>query len=242
VSEKLPEVFERFARDEFHNSSPLYERLSRAIAQDSELLALAAECRKDERIPNLLFAAIHYLLLTGSSHPLARFYKSLGGSFDGRENPYPEFRSFCLRHDEQIRQLISVRMVQTNEVGRCAALMPAFVTASKIVPDQSLYLVDLGASAGLNLFWDHYGYTYGDHLKGGDRYSPVQIKCSLKGTTVPPLPASFPGVAGRVGLDLTPLDVRASEDALWLRALIWPEHEIRADLLRRATKSCVSNR
>lgn len=234
MSERLSEVFERFARAEFHNSSPLYERLSRAIAQDSELLALAAECRKGERIPNLLFAAVHYLLLKEFSHPVSRFYKSLGGSFDGRENPYFEFRSFCLQHVEQIRQLISVRMVQTNEVGRCAGLMPAFVTVSKIVRDQSLYLVDLGASAGLNLFWDHYGYKYDDQIEGGDKNSPVQIKCSLKGTRVPPLPVSFSRVAGRVGLDLNPLDVRASEDALWLRALIWPEHEMRADLLRKA--------
>jgi hypothetical protein len=234
MQEELSNIFEQFARDEFHNSSPLYEQLSTSIAKDPELLSVAAQCRKGERIPNLLFAAVHYLLLKGFSHPVSRFYKSLGGSFDGRENTYPEFRSFCLQHVEQIRQLISVRMVQTNEVSRCVGLMPAFVTVSRIVPDRSLYLVDVGASAGLNLFWDHYGYIYGDHVEGGDKYSPVQIKCSLKGTKVPPIPASFPRVAGRVGLDLNPLDVRASEDALWLRALIWPEHEMRADLLGKA--------
>jgi len=37
-----------------------------------------------------------------------------------------------------------------------------------------------------------------------------------------------------VGVDLNPLDVRVQEDALWLRALIWPEHETRAELLRDA--------
>ena len=234
MHEELSEIFERFAREEFHNSSPLYEQLSRAIAKDPELLSLAARCRKGERIPNLLFAAVHYLLLKGFSHPVSRFYKSLGGSFDGREDPYPEFQSFCSQHVESIRQLIAVRMVQTNEVSRCAGLMPAFATASKKVPDQSLYLVDIGASAGLNLFWDHYGYKYGELIECGDRKSPVQINCVLKGTKVPPLPASFPRVAGRVGLDLHPLDVRGSDDALWLRALIWPEHEARADLLRKA--------
>src|SRR2546427_13057424 len=83
-----------------------------------ELLALAAECRKGERIPNLLFAAIHYLLLTGSSHPLARFYKSLGGSFAGHEDPFPDFRSFCLQQSERLRELVAARLVQTNEVMR----------------------------------------------------------------------------------------------------------------------------
>jgi len=234
VSEKLSEVFERFARDEFHNSSPLYERLSRAIAQDSELLALAAECRKSERIPNLLFAAIHYLLLTGSSHPVARFYQSLGGSFAGHEDPFPDFRSFCLQQSERLRELVARRLVQTNEVSRCGGLMPVFVVASKGVLGRPLYLVDIGASAGLNLFWDLYGYNYGDRLKGGDRNSPVQIECALRGPNAPPIPPFFPPVSGRVGVDLNPLDVRAEEDALWLRALIWPEHEKRAELLRNA--------
>jgi len=56
----------------------------------------------------------------------------------------------------------------------------------------------------------------------------------VEGTELPTLPVSFPPVAGRVGVDLNPLDVRVEDDALWLRALIWPEHEKRADLLRSA--------
>jgi hypothetical protein len=234
VSEKLSEVFERSAKDEFHRSSPLYERLSNAIAQDAELLALAAQCRKGERIPNLLFAAVHYVLLTGISHPLARFYKSLGGYFDGRDDPLPDFRSFCLNQVERIRELVAVRMVQTNEVNRCAGLMPLFVVASKGARNRPLFLVDIGASAGLNLFWDQYGYTYGDRLEAGDRNSPVRIECPLRGLHLPPLPLFFPPLAGRVGVDLNPLDVRVDDDALWLRALIWPEHEKRAELLRSA--------
>jgi hypothetical protein len=234
ASEKLSEVFERFARDEFHSSSPLYERLSNAIAHDAELLALAAHCRKGERIPNLVFGAVHYLLLTGISHPLRRFYKSLGGCFAGREDPLPDFRSFCLDHVERIRELVTVRMVQTNDVGRCAGLMPLFVAASKGARGRPLFVVDLGASAGLNLFWDQYGYRYGDWLEAGDRNSPVQIECALRGPNIPSLPLCFPALAGRVGVDVNPLDVRVEDDALWLRALIWPEHEKRAQLLRSA--------
>jgi hypothetical protein len=234
VLEELSEIFERFARDEFHNSSPLYAHLSLAIARDPELLSLASYCRKGERIPNLLFAAIHYLLLSGSEHPLARFYNSLGGAYDGREDPFPDFRSFCLQQVERIRELIAIRMVQTNEVSRCAGLMPVIAAASKDFRGRPLYLADIGASAGLNLFWDHYGYKYGDRLLAGDRNSPVQIECALRGPNTPPLPASFPPVTGRVGVDLNPLDVRVEEDALWLRALIWPEHEKRAGLLRNA--------
>jgi hypothetical protein len=228
MHEELSEIFERFAREEFHNSSPLYEQLSMAIAK--------RETGCEKPFSSRQWTAAKSKLGIRSSLPAPRckrkqlrFYKSLGGSFDGREDPYPEFQSFCSQHVERIRQLIAVRMVQTNEVSRCAGLMPTFATAAKKVPDQSLYLVDIGASAGLNLFWDHYGYKYGDLIESGDRESPVQINCVLKGTGVPSLPASFPRVAGRVGLDLHPLDVRVSEGALWLRALIWPEQGHRTD-------------
>ena len=234
MSETLSDIFKRFAKDEFHNSSPLYAHLSEAMARDAELLSLASFGRKGERIPNLLFAAVHYLLLTGISHPLARFYKSLGGFYDGREDPFPDFRSFYSQHSARIRELIAVRLVQTNEVSRCAGLMPLFAAASKGVEGRPLYLVDIGASAGLNLFWDHYGYNYGDRFLAGDRNSTVQIECALRGPNAPPLPAFFPPVTGRLGVDLNPLNVRVQEDALWLRALIWPEHEMRAELLRNA--------
>jgi len=234
MSETASEIFERFARDEFHNTSPLYEQLSRGVAQDPELLALAAQCRKDERMPNLFFAAVHYLLLKGISHPLARFYQSLGGSYAVSDDPMPDFRSFCLQHVERIRELIAVRLVQTNEVSRCAGLAPVLVAASKDVSGRPLYLVDIGASAGLNLFWDRYGYKYGDRIEAGDRNSPVQIECELRGSTLPPFPAIFPQVTGRVGVDLNPLDMGVEEDALWLRSLIWPEHEKRSQLLRDA--------
>ena len=233
MSEKLAEIFQCFAQDEFQGSSPLYERLSLAIAQDPELLALAAQCRTGERIPNLFFAAVHYLLLSGIAHPLIRFYPTLGGSYDGRDDPFADFRSFCLDFSEQIRQIISVRLVQTNEVSRCAGLMPLIVTASKDVPDRPLYLVDIGASAGLNLFWDYFGYRYGNRIFVGEKDSSVQIECALQ-ANFPPMPKSFPRVCERVGLDLNPLDVRNPEDSLWLRALIWPEHKERAELLRHA--------
>lgn len=234
MSATLSEIFERFAREEFRDASPLYERLALGIAGDANLLNLAAHCRKGERVPNLLFAAVHYLLLSGFSHPLARFYRSLGGEFDGSEAPSVDFRSFCLEHMDRIRALIAVRLVQTNEVSRCAGLMPLFVEASKRVPGRPLFLVDIGASAGLNLCWDQYGYKYGQHAAVGVMKSPVQIECGLRGANIPMVRTPFPPIVSRVGVDLNPLDVANEDDMLWLRALVWPEHEKRAELLRNA--------
>ncbi|MBM4296646.1 MAG: DUF2332 domain-containing protein [Deltaproteobacteria bacterium] len=235
MPESLSEVFIRLARDDFRDSSPLYERLSLGVAQNADLLHLAADCRKGERVPNLFFAAVHFLLLGGGiKHALARFYPSLGGSYDGRADPFPDFRSFCGEFAEPIRQIIAVRLVQTNEVSRCAGLMPMIATGAKEFGGRPLYLVDIGASAGLNLLWDRYGYKYGADLTAGDRSSLVQIECAMDGAKLPTLPSAFPQICGRVGVDLNPLDVRVAEDALWLRALVWPEHLKRAELLGHA--------
>src|SRR5437667_11937365 len=68
----------------------------------------------------------------------------------------------------------------------------------------------------------------------GDMNSPVQIKCAVKGNSIPPLPKRFLEVSARVGIDVNPLDVSDREHALWLRALVWPEHEERAEILQQA--------
>jgi hypothetical protein len=230
----LSQVFERFAEEEFHNSSPLYEELSLAIAKDPEILSLAAHSRTGERVPNLFFAAVHFLLLKDAQHPLSLWYRTLSGSRVPDDGLYSCFRSFCVEHHEEVRQLISTRRVQTNEVSRSACLLPAFALVSQKSKGRPLYLVDIGASAGLNLFWDHYAYHYGESLCCGDINSPVQIRCALRGNALPPVLNTFPKIIARAGIDLNPIDLRQPEEVLWLRALIWPEHDERARLLRRA--------
>ena len=241
MQEELSQIFERSADEEFHNSSPLYEHLSLAIAKDPEMLSLAAHCRKGERAPNLFFAAVHLLFLKGTRHPLSLYYQGLSGSSLGTDDPYPTFRSFCLEYDEEIRSVISARMVQTNEVSRGACLVPAFVLVSRGAKGRPLHLVEIGANAGLKLLWDRYAYDYGEMRRCGDMNSPVQIKCAVKGNSIPPLPERFPDVSARVGIDVNPLDVSDREHALWLRALVWPEHSERAELLRRALQVARQN-
>src|SRR5262249_9342041 len=157
----LSEVFQRFGKEECHNSSMLYEQLSLAIAKDSELLTLAADARNGERVPNLFFAAVHFLLLKGKKHPVSRFYTSLSARPETSGDPYPEFRSFCLEHKDDISNLIASRWVQTNEVRRCACLLPMLVVVSQESGGRPLYLIEIGAAAGLLLLWDRYAYRYG---------------------------------------------------------------------------------
>ena len=189
--ESVSSQFRAFAR-ECRESSPLYERLSLGIAEDPAILAPATQARRGERVPNLFLAAIQFLLLRGTPHPLARFYKNGSALLD---DPYPDFRAFCLKHSGKIVELIATRTVQTNEVRRSALLLPAFVLVSREAQGRPLYLLEIGAAAGLNLLWDRYGYHYGNGLRSGDMSSPVQISCSLRGS----IDSTRPGNAARGG-------------------------------------------
>jgi hypothetical protein len=233
LRDELSQRFERFARRECH-VSPLYERLSLGIAHDPELLTIAAQAKPGQPVPNLFLAAVHFLLLTGVQAPLAAFYPSLSSTPASSADPYPSFRAFCLEHREEILGLISTRLVQTNEVRRCGCLVPAFTPIAQQAEGRPLALVEIGASAGLNLLWDRYGNDYGIGRRYGDPRSPVQIVCELRGARQVPLPAVWPMVATRVGLDLNPIDVRDGDAALWLRALVWPDEVGRAGLLQQA--------
>ena len=215
-------------------SSPLYGRLLLAVADDPDLLTLAGAARRDQPAGLLLLAAVHYLLLKSAESPLARFFPGFAGGAARTEDPVPAFRQFCLEHHDETRALIASRRVQTNEVGRSACLLPAFALASETARGLPLALVEVGASAGLNLLFDRYAYDYGEGVVRGDAASSVRISCSLRGEAIPPLPEAMLRIASRVGVDLDPVDVRDPDARLWQRALIWPEHTTRADNLRRA--------
>ncbi len=232
----VAESFRDHASTVYPGRSPLYERLALRVAEDPELLGVAAHARKNTALPNLFFGAVHLLLLKGVHHPLSAFYPILSVARTKPEYSYPYFRSFVLEHEEEIRGIIRTHMVQTNEVGRCACLVPAFELVAQEAKHRPLALIEVGASAGLTLLWDRYGYNYGVGLRCGNLDSPVQLDCTLRGEYHPPIPTEPPTLVSRLGIDLEPVDPQDPESALWLRALVWPEHQNRAAQLERAIK------
>jgi hypothetical protein len=106
---------------------------------------------------------------------------------------------------DAVRATVLARATQTNEVGRCATLLP--VLAGLPGP---LALIEVGASAGLCLYPDRCSYRYsgsrGDvALDPAAGPSPVVLECRLDGDV--PLPDALPDVVWRGGVDLYPLDV-----------------------------------
>ncbi|HZR42439.1 MAG TPA: DUF2332 domain-containing protein [Ktedonobacteraceae bacterium] len=223
-----------FGRSTFPDGSPLYSSLALRAAEDKEILRLVLYTSTKRHRPNTLFAAVQYLLFNEVSDELVAFYPNLTPEPRPPEEAYPSFRAFCLKHADEIRRLVTNYGVQTNEVGRCSDLVLAFDRVAQLGGDRSLAMLELGASAGLNMLWDHYGYDYGVAGYIGNRAAPVQLRCELRGDILPPLPQAMPVVIWRMGIDLNPIDVHDEGAARWLRALVWPEHRDRAQRLEAA--------
>jgi hypothetical protein len=221
----ISDRFKRFATDCI-GSSRLYERLSLEIAGDDKLLQMAAHCRAGQPEPNLFFGAVHYLLLKGYNHELKAYYASIVNDPCEPVTAFPDFRRFCLEYENDIIPILQSKLVQTNEVRRCAYMYPAFCYIYEKAK-KPLALIELGTSAGLQLFWDKYGYAYNDNERYGDATSELVLRSEIKEGNLPYLLKDSPPVTARIGIDLHVNDLENAEDYLWLRSLIWPEHKER---------------
>lgn len=185
--------YRRFAEVEAVETSPLYARLAAAVADDGALVDFLLELPAPKRHPTLLFAAVAWL----------------HGPPSGQE----ELRARIRDDGDRVRATMLARWTQTNEPGRCAALIVALAAVRGPVA-----LVEVGSAAGLCLYPDRYSYDFDGRLVG--RRSTVHLICSTSGAV--PVPDDVPEVVARVGIDRNPLDPADPGDRAWLRALIWP--------------------
>jgi len=229
----LQRAFEVFA-DDCYKTSPLYEFLSRKVAKDDELLTLCQYKRPGQPPPNILFGAVHHLLLKGVDHPLRSFYPSVVKNPLPLTNSFAYFKDFCHMYKDNIVQLLQTKLVQTNEINRCAYLYPLFCHIYELV-NKPLALIEIGTSAGLQLIWDEYSYSYSESGELFGRInSPVQLRSSIRDDKFPDLSWTIPPISERIGVDLHVNDVTKEEDYLWLLSLIWPEHHERRKLFKKA--------
>jgi len=118
---------------------------------------------------------------------------------------------------------------QTNEVARSGVLMAGMLAVAQAT-GLPLALFELGASAGLNLNLDRFGYDLGG-LRCGDLASPLQLAPAWKGPPPPDVPVN---VVARRGVDLNPLDASDAATQARLLAFVWPEQLARIERLQAA--------
>ena len=204
--------FAAHARDE----SPCFEEWSLGVTKDQELLALLGSLPPVKQQPNLVFAAARW---NGVPAPA----------------PYEVFRTEVLARWEQVRATVLSRSTQTNEVGRLATLLP-FLAEVEAPTGRPLALLEVGASAGLCLLPDRFGYRWrtGDGVVDLAPPEPAAPTLECRVTGPVPLPTRAPEIGWRAGIDLTPLDVCDDDAVAWLETLVWPEQEKRRARLRGA--------
>ena len=219
----------------FFGTSPLYQALCPAVAEDRWLLDLLTHRRPGQQPSFLLFAAVHYLLLDGAEHRLRAFYPSLTPEPDtspAEAGAGTAFLDFCREYRAPLAELISTRLVQSNVIRRAIALRYALWAVGQRC-EGPVHLVEVGASAGLLMNVDRYGYLIGDH-RFGEPGAPVALDSQWRGTEPVPDLDAVPRIASKTGVDLHPIDLADARERLWLRALMWPEQHAAAALLQAA--------
>lgn len=174
-------------------------------------------------MPLRLFAAVHYLVLTGAAPD------ALSGRFE-------DFAAALAEHEGSVRARVGIHGVQTNEVQRCTAILPALLAASAAA-GLPLELVELGPSAGLNLLVDRYRYRYANGTFG-PADALLELTVDECGGRVPAvLLEQELVVRRRRGIDLAPIDATSPEGHLLLRSFLWPGLDDRVARLDAAVET-----
>lgn len=209
--------------------SPLIGRLMAGLAEalapgdpvaDAVLGWTGDPSSRADSLPLRLAGGLHALVLSGHDPDLTAAYARPDA------DPTAAALAAIQRHPATLLAWLA-SPPQTNEVRRSAVLIATahWLTERFGLP---LILSELGASAGLNLLWDHYALS-----TGGQTFSPVDPTLTLSPDWTGPLPpAATPHVIARRGVDLNPPDPLT--DRLRLLAYLWADQSDRIARTRAA--------
>ncbi|MEP6505928.1 MAG: DUF2332 domain-containing protein [Betaproteobacteria bacterium] len=235
----LPAKFAHFAAHVFAGE-PLYAALTAIVAGRPDYAALLAVAPGPQQLPMLWLAAVQdrvmELVDLGRRPALADYFSSVGGTRAPDDALAAHLERFVADERAELSARMATRTTQTNEIGRCAVLLPVLQALVEATGRRRIALLDVGCSAGLNLGVDRWRYRYLDDASGAtlattasdrDPRAP-EIACRvLAGPR--PASAATPEIVSRHGIDVAPISVDDAPAVRWLRACLWP-----ADAARRA--------
>jgi hypothetical protein len=216
------------------NGSPTYSAITDALVENllskkAAVEVLRADTRDVDGSALYLryLGAVNRMAVADPTCPLRRFFPSLGGQIDVGHVAEVFFDVVAANRDTVAAGLATD--IQTNEVGRAAPLSAA-LNHLTLTAGRQVSLLEIGASAGLNLWLDRYGVDAGQ-TRWGPPDSPVQLTGHFIAGSPPPGPFV---VTERKGCDLNPLDLADPAVSNLLRSFIWPEHVRRLNRLNAA--------
>ncbi|MDP3673724.1 MAG: DUF2332 domain-containing protein [Novosphingobium sp.] len=112
---------------------------------------------------------------------------------------------------------------QTNEAGRSSNFILAMLWLAERGLGPRFECLEIGSSAGINLMIDRYRYDLGG-VEVGPADAALTFKPEWRG---PPPPDRHIEFASLKGCDVAPVDLTDPEQAVRLKAYIWPEHHVR---------------
>ncbi len=193
-------------------------------------IELLAADRDDPLTSNVwlrLLGAAHRLVLDGVDDELRDVLPTAGGAADPPAAA-ARFDGFVARHGDAVSAGLG-EPVQTNEVMRSAPIAAALNWLGG-----EISLLEVGASAGLNLWPDRYRIA-----AAGGALGPADATLTLRPDVVS---GRFPSggfrVTRRLGCDRRPLDPTHAEHRRLLRSFVWPDHVERLRRLDLALDAC----
>ncbi len=203
----------------------LADRLDDTSALGRRVLTWRADKMRSDLVALRCCGALHHHVLCHPKSQLAEIYPP--HAWPDSDDLWKAIAATIARDDETLTRFIETPP-QTNEVTRAAVVLGGLllVAARWRLP---LSLIEIGASAGLNLNFDRFFYELGEGRTWGDPQSAVRIKSEWRGNA-PALDTDLK-IAARLGNDQDPLDAARKDHRRRLLAYIWPDQRER---LRRA--------
>lgn len=181
-----------------------------------------------------LAGALHAAALSGRAPALAAAYPAADPEWDAAR-VWAAAREVLADDRSWVVQFLRLAP-QTNEPRRSIALLVGFLHLAARF-DLPMELLEIGASAGLNLSWDRFSHRT-DEWTWGDP-NGARIETEWRGP--PPETAASVRVRARAACDASPLDVRDPDHRLRLRAYVWADQAERLARFDAAVEAAVAN-